>query len=95
MLPWSSAERMSAITLRTAVSVEWKALYADCNSGSNLGQHIDIIDSAPSLGVYCFFLSLTLSVCVSRNFKSILFLFLDGIEPVLRVALYRTLFFDF
>jgi len=36
MSPRSSAKRMSAITLRTAVSVEWKALYADCNSGSNL-----------------------------------------------------------
>ena len=44
------------------------------------------IDSAPSLGVY-YFLSLTLSVCMSvclsRSFKSIILLFLDGIEPFL------------
>jgi len=45
----------------------------------------DCIDSAPSLGVYYFFVvdSVCLFVCVSRcSFKLLLlFLFLDGIEP--------------
>jgi len=43
-----------------------------------------IIHSAPSLGVYYFFVvdSVCMSVCLSRSFKSILLLlFLDGIEP--------------
>jgi len=57
------------------------------------------VDSAPSLGVY-YFLSLTLSVCMSGSPSVTLllqiasFLFLDAIEPfsgpsVLRVALYK------
>jgi len=38
-LPSSSAIRMSDITLRMAVSVEWCVLYADCRSGINLLTH--------------------------------------------------------
>jgi len=50
------------------------------------------VDSAPSLGVYYFFLSLTLSLCLHvcmyvchapSNSSS---LFLDGIEPFLAVS---------
>jgi len=63
-----------------------------------------ILISAPSLGVILSTI-MTLSVCpsvrmsvhLSRPFKSLLFLFLDGIEPflqsVLHVALYK--FFNF
>jgi len=45
---------------------------------------------------YCQQLTLCLSVCLSVTLLQIAsFLFLDGIEPVLHVALYKTMFLDF
>jgi len=43
-------------------------------------QEVVIVDSSPSLGVY-YFLSLTLSVCMSCHAAPSNRLFLDGIEP--------------
>jgi len=53
------------------------------NDIENQMKILTVIDSAPSLGVYYFFVvdSVCPSVCLSRSFKSIdsSFLFLDGI----------------
>jgi len=57
-------------------------------------------DRQLTIDLCAYFLSLTLSVRLSRSFTSLLFLFVDGIEPffwpsVLHVALYKTVFLDF
>jgi len=72
-------------TMQNVVGPTIVAMAMKFGLGAEIWSPTGLSISTPRLGVY-YFSSFTLSVCLSRSsFKSILFLFLYGIEPFLAV----------